>query len=195
LDHNPSLYYYDYLLLIVLRKWSDDYMSKRGSSGRGIAIVALALIIGTIGFLFYSMVILEPESTIRQTWYDSNESRYNTNPTLTLITIPDLSITFEKQSGESVYILFSSRAGVWEDGGWEYIEVYLAIDGNRINEAHNKFLLYTSNGGSANIVPMTLQYTFNELSNGNHEVTVVIYGSHSSNYVDSNTLLVQTYVG
>ncbi|MBD3215964.1 MAG: hypothetical protein GF311_25355 [Candidatus Lokiarchaeota archaeon] len=170
-------------------------MSKRRSSGKGIAIVALALVIGTIGFLLYSMVILEPESTIRGTWYDSNETRYNTNPTLTLITIPDLSITFEKQPGESVYILFSSRAGVWEDGGWEYIEVYLAIDGNRINEANNKFLLYTSSGGSANIVPMTLQYTANELSNGVHEVTVIIYGSHSSNYVDSNTLLVQTYAG
>ena len=178
-------------------------MTRSNSSHNIIGILALILALGALSLQLYTTFIIVPDLTnqvesttepsITQTKYVNNSAIIKTNPVLTDISIPDLSIKIDVGKDDSVYIEFSSRVGVWEISGWNYVEVYLAIDNEKIEDAHNKFLINTGSGGSANIVPMTIQYSTSSLSKGEHTITVIIYGANIQNYVNLNTLLVQTY--
>jgi hypothetical protein len=163
-------------------------------SGKVLALVALLLALGGLSLQLYSMFIIQPDITTRKTWYAENPDSYNTDPIDSFILIPNLYVSIDLKAGESVYFLFICRAAVWENGGINYVQVNLAIDGIRIPDAVNQVQLNTGSGILINRVPLTFQYSTSSLAIGIHTITVLMIGGDTSNYVVYSTLLVQTYI-
>ena len=173
------------------------------SSGVGIAILGLLIGIGGLSFAAYSYFTFSSqiadlktqmeERSVKATWYAENLIDWSPSAVNTNESIPDLTINFQVNEGESIYFSFITRAIIYAYSGQTYIRFTFRIDGVILDAP------YTIAGGLDVdevflYIPVALQYSTNMLAAGNHTVSVIALKGYTSNFIRQSSLLVQTYV-
>ena len=123
-------------------------------------------------------------------WYKYYEPPFYCYPTDTDITFSVLTITFELRPNESIY--FSFTAQTFTDlvaSDWSRVTVFFKVDGIVEPDPSAEVGMY--NGGFATNFMIHLQTVRHDLSSGIHNVTVVIRGYITANYVSESTLFAQ----
>jgi hypothetical protein len=164
-------------------------------SGTILGIIGLILGAGGLGlggYMWISLSSIENQvSNISEqpTWYRYNETTFNSDPAYTYIPFSGLSITFSLRSNEYVYFNFMAIAHLEPSIGWSQVYVYFRVDG--VTDTDHRATVGLYNGGTAMIM-ITLQHERDDLSNGEHSITVVIYGTSTGNYIYHSSLYVQS---
>ena len=164
-------------------------MSKGNAALGVIALILAAGGLGLGGFAWISVSNIETQS-VQNTWYKFNGTSFNSDPSGTYLTFTGLTIEFELSLSESVYFSYTCRVHTEAvPGGWSRITVYFKVDGIMQSDPHAQVGMYM---GDFSINYMVhLQNVRNDLSAGTHNVTVVIWGDSTGNYVYQSTLFVQ----
>jgi hypothetical protein len=162
-------------------------MAKRS----GLAIIALLFALGGVSIGVFSYISLLTEPGVHRTYYDNRITDYTTAGEDSWSDIPDISITFQVDAGESVHFLFTCRALLIPVTAITYMHFGLKIDGVVIMESRT-----TVGPTTAAITNMyfsvSLQYSDSALSAGTH--TVVVETMRECNgEIDNCALMVQTY--
>ncbi len=173
------------------------------SSGVGIAILGLLIGIGGLGLGAYSYFTFSgqiadlnkqmDDISVKETWYAENLTDWSPSAVNTNESIPNLTINFQVNEGESVYLSFVTRAIIYGYSGQSYIRFTFRIDGVILDAP------YTIAGGLSIdetflYIPVALQYSADTLAAGNHTVSVVALKGYTLNFIRQSSLLVQTYV-
>ena len=119
-------------------------------------------------------------------WYKYYEPPFYCYPTDTDITFSVLTITFELRPNESIYFSFTAQA--FTDlvaSDWSRVTVFFKVDGIVEPDPSAEVGMY--NGGFATNFMIHLQTVRHDLSSGIHNVTVVIRGDITANYVSEST--------
>ena len=166
-------------------------------SGSGLAILALIVGIGSIGFGGYNFYVQTTQTVeeIGDTWYKSEPIFFTCTPAYSYMTFSDLTIQFNIRSGESAY--FSYNGWIFmrltsPTTGVTSLDVYFSLDGRRLDSPHIRAQDYYD-GSTFLRLPASLQYFNSSLSPGVHNITIVLYGNYNLNGVIESTLFVQTY--
>ena len=168
-----------------------------GRSGTILGVIGLILAAGGLGlggFAWLSLSSLENQVDIfseQSTWYKYNETVLVCNPPSTYITFSGLMIEFELGSNESVHFSFTTRAHTEVASGWSRITVYFQVDGILVTDPSAEVGTY--NGAFTVNFMIHLQDVRNDLSSGVHNVTVVIRGETTANYIYQSTLVVHKF--
>jgi hypothetical protein len=166
-----------------------------GKGGVVLGLIGLVLAAGGLGLgglAWISMSIVESQvaSFTGQTmWYRYNETAFVCTPSTPKI-FSGLTIEFELGSDESVYLSFSAQVHLEPLGSWSQVVIYFRVD--RITKTDTSGNLGLYNGGWANL-QIHLQHTIDDLAAGEHDVTVVILGTSSGNYIHYSSLFVQRF--
>jgi hypothetical protein len=170
-------------------------MARKGGSGLAVFSLIIGLIaVGIGGYNFYIQIRSDGDE-IGNTWYKSEPDFFTVMPANTYVTFNDLTIQFNINSGESVYICYTSYIFMRlnsPDTGPTSIEIYYSLDGQRLESPHVKAQDYYD-GSTYLRFPASLQYFNTSLTPGDHNVTIVLYGSFNINGVLESTLFVQTF--
>jgi len=124
-------------------------------------------------------------------WYKYNGTTLNCDPPFTYITFSGLMIEFELEPNESVYFSFTARAHTEAVPGWSAITVIFRVDGYFAPEPSAEGGTY--NGAFTEHFMIHLQDVRHDLLPGVHNVTVVIYGQTTANYIYKSSLFVHTF--
>ena len=166
----------------------------KGSAALGIIGLILGaggLGLGGLAWLSVSTVENQVDSFSEQnTWYKFNDSVFICDPA-TYLTFSGLMVEFELGPNESVYFSFTARAHTEAGLGWSRITAYFRVDG--IFEFDPSAQVGTYNGDFTVNFMLTLQHVRHDLSPGVHNVTAVIRGTSTANYIHYSTLFVQTF--
>ena len=126
----------------------------------------------------------------QNTWYRYNGTNFVCNPANTYLTFSGLLVEFELGPNESVYLSFTARAHTEQiPGWWSRISVYFTVDGSF--EWDPSAQVGTYDGAFMINFMLHLEYIKHDLSPGEHNVTVIIYGDSSGNYIHESMLIVQ----
>lgn len=178
-------------------------MATKGGSVLGA--LALIIAIGALGFELYNLYLISPsevENEIGGTWYNSEPDLFKASPEDTYVTFSDLTIQFNINTGELVYISYNGWIFLTVSmpyDGLTSLKVYFSLDGVQLESPHIEAQDY-HDGINDIHVPASLQYFNSTLSPGLHNVTIVLYGSAIEsilteyNGVRESTLFVQTYL-
>ena len=161
-----------------------NIMAKRS----GLAILALLLALGGLGIGLYSMIT----PGVHRTYYDERITAYTSTAEDSWYDIPDISISFQVDIGETVYFLFTCEADLVATSGVVQMTFGLIIDGTSITES--QVVVGHNEGGSINTMKFSvaLQYRVASMTPALHTVVVETYrecGGSISNCI----LFVQTY--
>lgn len=163
-------------------------------SGTILGIIGLILGAGGLGlggYIWISLSSIENQvSNISEqpTWYRYNETTFNSDPAFTYIPFNGLTIDFNLGSNESVYFNFIAIAHLEPSGGWSQIYAYFRVNG--ITDTDHRAMVGLYNGDTATLM-ITLQHQREDLSPGDHTITIVIYGTLTGNYIYYSSLFVQ----
>ncbi len=169
-----------------------------GKGGTILGIFGLILGLGGIGlagYVWLSLSNLESQVInlgVQTAWYRENDTSIASNPTLTYIDFSGLTIEFEIGLNESVYISFMAWAHTEPTGGWSRISVYFRVDGIIDTDQHAEVGTYIGDETAHFMIP--LQDVRDDLPAGTHNVTVVVYGTYSANYISDSSLYVQRLI-
>jgi len=168
-------------------------MSK-GSAALGV--IALIMAAGGLGLGGYAWISVSRVETQvanfseQSTWYKFYDPPFICNPTGTYLTLSALTIEFELGPNESVYFSFTSRAHTEPVPlAWSRISVYFRVDGIMQSDPSAEVGMY--NGDFIINHMIHLQTVRSDLSSGIHNVTIIIRGDSTANYVYKSTLFVQ----
>ena len=148
--------------------------------------------LGLGGFAWISVSRVETQIadySEQSTWYKFSGPAFTCNPTSTYLTFSALTIEFELGSSESVYFSFTGRAHTEVVSGWSRITVYFSVDGIMQTDPSAQVGMF--NGDFMINFMLHLETVRDDLSSGIHNVTVVIIGDSTGNYVYKSTLIVQ----
>ncbi|MFX0037593.1 MAG: hypothetical protein ACFE9I_18390 [Candidatus Hermodarchaeota archaeon] len=168
-----------------------------GKGSTALGVIGLILAAGGLGFgglawLSVSRVINEVESFSEQEiWYKFNDTIFNSDPVYSYLTCSGLTVEFELGPNESVYFSFTARAHIEVKTGWSRITTYFKVDGVLETDPSAEVGMY--NGAFTVNFMLALQHVRHDLSPGLHNVTVVLYGDYSGNYIYKSSLFVQTF--
>lgn len=127
-----------------------------------------------------------------ESWYKYNGTNFNTNPIYTYLTLAELTVEFELEQNESVYFSFSSSAHLEANPtSWSRIYVYFRVDGIFQSNPSAEVGMYQET--VTHHFMLHLQAVREDLSAGLHNVTVVIYGDSTGNYIWKSSLFVQKF--
>ena len=166
------------------------------SNGKGLSILALLIGISGLGLGVYTLVfpqvqVVDTNFGIQNTWFKYDPTAYSTTIINTDLIIDSLTIIFTVNSGESVYFLFNTWAGVF-GAGLTVLQINFVLDGLIKSPPAYPEVNFASDGvdqyGS-----VTLQVA-KILSAGSHNITISIKGTYASNGIKDSTLLVQTFI-
>lgn len=167
-----------------------------GNGRPAVPILAIILAISSLtlgAFTFISVSRIETQVTNlleRNSWYRFNGTNFNTNPVYSYLTFEGLIIEFEVGTGESVYFSFTCRAHIEAVlTAWSYISVFFSVDGFMATSPNAQVGMY--NGAFTIHEMIYLQDVRYNLMLGTHNVTVVIYGFSTANYILESSLFVQ----
>jgi len=174
-------------------------MAKKG--GSALAVLALLIAIGTLGLQVYHIYINPPQIETGEengaTWTASYTNYFRTNLLNTDMVIPNLNVTFEVETGQWVYFLYTGRAFLdLTYDGFSELKIYFSIDGYRIDDPYiwERFWYSFSDIGGTSILRSTsLQYVNSTLLAGVHNVSIILNGNFGFNGVSESCLYVQTY--
>ena len=162
-------------------------MAKRSSGIVLLGIIAIAGL-GLSGYIFVKNEFLTSNiSPIRNIWYSENldDIYYVTDGE-----IPDLNVTIEVNTGESIYISFNADSGVYIDG-LELIKLKFIINGTVYQ---NPFVEVGGSGSSNMYSPICMQYSLKNPPAGTYTIAVHAFSSDTGNWIKEMTLFVYTYV-
>ena len=161
----------------------------------GILLAISGLVLGAFTFISVSRIDSQVADYFDQnSWYKYNGSNFNTDPIFTHLPISELTIEFELGLGDSVYFSFTCQTYINpEPTWWSRIYVFFRVDGiNRLDpDTYPSAVVgvYQETIGSNFMIH--LQDVCDDLSAGIHNVTVVIYGEKTGNYIWKSSLFVQ----
>ncbi len=165
----------------------------KGSTALGVIAIILAaggLGLGGLAWISVSKVETQVANFSEQsTWYKYSGPAFICSPSSTYLTFSALTIEFELGLNESVYFSFTSRAHTEAVLGWSRILVCFRVDGILQSDPNAEVGMY--NGDFTINFMLHLQTVRTDLSAGVHNVTVMIWGDTSANYVYKSTLFVQ----
>ena len=167
----------------------------------GLAVFALLIGIGGLGFGAYSYFIFSgqiadlsdqfPERAVIDMWYaeyleDYTPSAIDANESV-------ITVNFNVNAGERVYLLFITRAIIHSSSLESYMRFTFSIDGVILHKPYviaggrdiDEWWLY---------FPVSIQYSITGLSEGSHSVSAMVLSSYSSNFIRHSTFLIQTYI-
>jgi len=161
----------------------------RGSVALGvIALILAAGGLGLGGFAWFSVSQIE---TPVKSWHKYVDPAFICNPANTYLTFTDLTIEFVLEPSESVHFSFTSVAHVEVvPSGWSLITVFFSVDGVSQMEPIAQVGMY--DGDFLILFSLHLETVRTDLSSGIHNVTVVVYGYSTGNYLFDSMLFVQT---
>jgi len=175
--------------------------------GSGLAVFALLIGIGGLGFGVYTYFTFnltiesmqgnidafELRSSVHRTYFDNRTASYTTAAEDSFYEIPDLSILFQVDPGESVYFLFTCRAALMVPSGSNlYMSFQLKIDNVAITLSRTVVGILNPTG-TGHSYSVALQYADSSLGAWPHDV-VVETSRICGGYIDNCYLLVQTYI-
>ena len=156
----------------------------------GLIAGASALGLGTFAWITASSLENQVVSYSEQmTWYKYNGTTFSCIPPFTYIWFKGLTIEFELGHNESVFFSFTSRAHTEPVAEWSQITIYFRIDGLILTNPNA--VVGTYNGAHTANFMINLQTVRDNLSPGDHTVSVLVYGTTSANYIYESTLFVQ----
>jgi hypothetical protein len=165
-----------------------------GKIGAILGIIGIILGAGGLGLGGYMWISLSRvENQVNSisgqtTWYRYNETALASDPAYNYIPFIGLTIEFELGFNESVYFNFMALTHLEPAAMWSQIYAYFRVDG--ITDTSHYALVGLYNGQTASLM-ITLQHKRFDLSLGEHNVTIVIYGTSSGNYIYRSSLFVQ----
>lgn len=166
----------------------------RGSTVLGlIALILAASGLALGGFAWLSVSRLETQMadlSEQNSWYKYNGTTFKSDPISSYLTFSGLTIEFELGPNESVYFSFTARAHIEHAPvAWSRITVYFRVDGTLGFTPSAQVGMY--NGDFFINYMLHLQDVRHDLSAGEHNVTVVILGDSTANYLYGSSLFVQ----
>jgi hypothetical protein len=156
-----------------------------GLSLGGVALVNIASLESKIGSV-------SNDSHTHNGWYNRVDSAVYTNPNFTLMPITALTITFDLGPDEGVYISYMALAGIFPLSSSSFIGITFRVNGVHLFFPYMSFSV-SNMSAEGHFSTISLQLYKDDLSEGIHNVTVDVLGSHDGNYVNLNTLYVQKY--
>ena len=161
-----------------------------GRGGAVLGVVALILGASGLGLGGFAWLSVSQMETQVNSWYKFIDTPFICNPADSYLTFSTLTIEIELGSSEPVYFSFTSRAHTEAVSlDWSRIFVFFKVDGIRQVEPIAEVGMY--NGDFMINHMIHLQTVRTDLSAGTHNITVVIYGDSTANYIFESTLFVQ----
>jgi hypothetical protein len=157
-----------------------------------LAVLALILGIGGLGFgayLFYSTQI---GSHVHQTYSDSVPGPYTSGSEDSWYDIPGLNISVSIDAGEQVHVLFTCQATLTAVSAVTYMHFGLKLDGSSVAGSVTS-VGATGITSTANMYSVSLQFVFSSLAAGAHVISVETMRECSGNIAQC-MLFVQTYI-
>ena len=156
----------------------------------GIILAVSGIVLSAFTFTTVSRIDSQVTNYFAQnSWYRYNETTFNTDPIYSYLTLPGLMVEFELEQGESVYFSFSSSAHLEANPtSWSRIYVYFRVDGLFQSDPTAEVGMYQET--VTHHFSIHLQAVRDDLSAGVHNVTVVIYGDSTGNYIWKSSLFV-----
>jgi len=173
-------------------------MVKIMAKGKGLAVLALIFGISGLGLGLYSYILIQTPTTeitrsgIHRTWYNYDKTTYFSNPTSTNITIADLLINFSVEPNEYLYLNYVGEACA-QTGFLSYVQVWFELDGVILDGPEDPDFYYITTGNRIS-GPVSLQHSLDNITLGIHNITISFLGSDPTNYLQKQSLLVQTYI-
>jgi len=168
------------------------------AKGKGLAVLALLFGISGLGLGLYSFILIQTPTTeitksgIHRTWYNYDQTTYYTNPASFAITMVDLLINFAVETNEYAYVNYIGEACA-QTGSLSYVHVWFELDGVILGGPEDPDFLYITTGDRIS-GPVSLQHSLDNITLGIHNVTISFLGSDPTNYLQKQSLLVQTYI-
>lgn len=166
--------------------------------GKGLAVLALIFGISGLGLGLYSFILIHTPTTeitrsgIHRTWYNYNQTTYYTDPASVAITIVDLLINFSVETNEYVYVNYVGEATA-QTGSFSFVHGWFELDGNVLGgQEYPDFYFLTT--GNRTVGTVSLQHSLDNVTPGIHNITIRVLGSDPTNYLQKQSLLVQTYI-
>ncbi|NVM35697.1 MAG: hypothetical protein HWN81_08880 [Candidatus Lokiarchaeota archaeon] len=163
-----------------------------GSSGKGLAVLALLIGLGGLGLGIYSTFILPPqisqqnekEINVKEIGFDTEYSPMVYSLKLSPgEEIPDLEISLTIAEGDTLYLEFSAIARIYAPVTANRIDLYFAINGVMKVYPHLQLAAETESMLSAN-----LEYVSNDLVAGTYNITILAYSTNINCYLKDITL-------
>ncbi|MFX1328795.1 MAG: hypothetical protein ACFE91_11765 [Promethearchaeota archaeon] len=168
-----------------------------GKGSTALGVIGLILAAGGLGFGGFALLsVSRVEKQVarfseQNLWYKFNDTTFNSDPIYSYLTYSGLLLEFELGPNESVYVSFTARAHIEVKTGWSRITIYFKIDGVLETDPSAEVGMY--DGAFIVNFMLTLQHVRHDISPGLHNVTVVIYGDYSGNYIYKSSLFVQAF--
>jgi hypothetical protein len=158
------------------------------AKGTGLVILAIFIALGGLGIGIYTMIT----PGVHRTYYDERTTSYTSGAEDTWYDIPELSISFQVDLGESVYFLFTCQADLVATSGVVQMHFGLKIDGSSVTQS--QVTVGHNEGSTINTMKfsVTIQYRATTMTAGAHTV-VVETERECGGSISNCILLVQTY--
>jgi len=167
--------------------------------GSALGVIALLIGLGGLGFGIFSyftlnqtIVAVQTGSDVHHTYYDNNTALYTSPSEDSWYDIPNISILFQVEPGESVYFIFTCTAHLSPVSGVWLMHFQLNIDDTQISESSTTVGISTASVTYMDF-SVALQYVGSTLSPGSHEVTVETM-RECDGFIYHCYLIVQTYI-
>ena len=171
--------------------------------GNALAIIALIVGIGGLGFGFYSVIIL-PDTIIQQASGESNINQIWTveqagvfYPGTSYGDMTDMDVTTTVNAGETVYVMFNALIsnGVGDGFGWLTGGVRIMRDNVEIFGSERFFIIEIFYGASSVAESITTHFIIEGLAAGTYEfkVQATAQAENGVARVTHGLLIVYTY--
>ena len=170
-------------------------MEKMGRGSSIIAVIALIISLGAIGFILYDNYIASPPtSPAEDQWYDFSTTVFYMQASEAWGTISSISIDFDVSSGQNVYFLFIAEINFDDSSNpTSYVEIHFEIDGLIWSQPRIYIQRYNIASAHGLRMSVSLQHYNTTMISGSHTVTLVYKGSSTADSVRPCSLFVQTF--
>ena len=125
-------------------------------------------------------------------WYQFDKDMFYGNPKNTFLPITNMSIIFELETNASIYILFTSRAGMQTSWTWTRTQFFFSIDEVLLQNPYAQ-VGTIQNTNQMVYYSVALQHYIPDFSAGTHNVTVIMRAEHENNFVSECALSIQSF--
>lgn len=170
-------------------------MVKMGKGSSIIAVFALIIGLGVVGFIVYDNYIASPPiSPAENQWYDPSTTVYYMQASEAWGDITSVSIDFDVKSGQNVYFSFLCEVNFDDSSNpSSYVEIRFEVDGFMWDLPRIYVQRYNIVSAHGLRMSVSLQHYNTTMTTGIHTVTLVYRGDSTADSVRSGSLFVQTF--